>query len=701
MGCATSKLDDSPAVALCRDRCASLDEAVRQRFAFAEAHAAYLQSLDAVGISLNRFFNHDLLLLPPSRPSSPLLNLPPRRKGSDSGDHLRFHSDSDDDKSEPLHHLDTTLPDYENLSFSLGGGGYMNVNYMKNQTTPSVAHTQIPMSAETVHIGYANDSNHDFNGYSNHGGGGGGFYGDSSSNSKAPPRSSTWDFLNPFDTVEKFYPTYSLSHDSRSVREEEGIPDLEEDDDDDDDVMKAVHGDQNSGRSSLSKAPQERKDSNSKKSVDKSEVIGEKTSKNGNELKPRGGFKDDMEVLKEIHLQFERASECGKDLSNFLEVGKLPYKQKHVSSKILHLTAVSFQPWTSDDGDPVLLDVVEDVELKSKSLSSVLHKLHLWEKKLYEEVKVEEKMRVDHGRKSKKMKHMDVRGSESHKVEAARTLVRSLSTKIKVAIQVVDKISMRINRLRDEELWPQLHDFVQGKLVRLTRMWKSMLECHNNQCQAIGEAKRVDTITSQQHFTDAQFEATRQLQHDLVNWTLWFSRWIGALKGYVRALNNWLMKCLLYIPEETPDGIVPFSPGRMGAPAVFVVCNQWSQSLDRISEKEVVDSMREFVSNVLQVWDRDKAEMRQKMVADKDERKLKSLEKEEQKIHKEIQSLERKMALIPTDTRVVYQSETTKGGSVQASLRHVLEAMGKYTGNSLKVYEELLQRVEEHKQAAS
>lgn len=231
-------------------------------------------------------------------------------------------------------------------------------------------------------------------------------------------------------------------------------------------------------------------------------------------------------------------------------------------------------------------------------------------------------------------------------------------------------------------------------------MWKSILECHNNQCQAIGEAKRLDTITSQQHFTDAQFEATRQLQHDLVNWTLWFSRWIGALKGYVRALNNWLMKCLLYIPEETPDGIVPFSPGRMGAPAVFVVCNQWSQSLDRVSEKEVVDSMREFASNVLQVWDRDKAEMRQKMVADKDDRKLKSLEKEDQKIHKEIQSLERKMALIPTDTRVVYQSETTKGGSLQASLRHVLEAMGKYTGNSLKVYEELLQRVEEHKQAS-
>lgn len=91
---------------------------------------------------------------------------------------------------------------------------------------------------------------------------------------------------------------------------------------------------------------------------------------------------------------------------------------------------------------------------------------------------VEEKMRVDHERKSIKMKHMDVRGSESHKVEAARTLVRSLSTKIKVAIQVVDKISMRINRLRDEELWPQLHDFIQGylysKMPYLHTWWISL-----------------------------------------------------------------------------------------------------------------------------------------------------------------------------------------------------------------------------------
>lgn len=222
------------------------------------------------------------------------------------------------------------------------------------------------------------------------------------------------------------------------------------------------------------------------------------------------------------------------------------------------------------------------------------------------------------------------------------------------------------------------------------------MECHQNQCQAIGEAKQLNTIASEKHFTDAHFEATRQLQHDLINWTLWFSHWVATLKGYVRALNNWLMKCLLYIPEETADGPVPFSPTRMGAPPVFVVCNQWSQSLDKISEKEVVDSMKELASNVLHLWDKDKAEMRQRMVASKDERKLKNLEKEDKKIQMEIQSLEKRMVLSDS-RRIVYQSETSKGGNLQlqASLQQVLEAMGKFTSKSLKIYEELLQRVEE------
>lgn len=62
-----------------------------------------------------------------------------------------------------------------------------------------------------------------------------------------------------------------------------------------------------------------------------------------------------------------------------------------VTSKILHLPMVSSQPSTSkssDGTDPALLEINQELELRSKHLSSTLHKLHIWEKKLYDEVKV-------------------------------------------------------------------------------------------------------------------------------------------------------------------------------------------------------------------------------------------------------------------------------------------------------------------------
>lgn len=71
-------------------------------------------------------------------------------------------------------------------------------------------------------------------------------------------------------------------------------------------------------------------------------------------------------------------------------------------------------------------------------------------------------MRVIHDRKCRKLKRLDERGAEAHKVDSTRTLIRSLSTKIRMSIQVVDKMSVTINKIRDEELWPQLNELIQG-----------------------------------------------------------------------------------------------------------------------------------------------------------------------------------------------------------------------------------------------
>lgn len=71
-------------------------------------------------------------------------------------------------------------------------------------------------------------------------------------------------------------------------------------------------------------------------------------------------------------------------------------------------------------------------------------------------------MRVNHERKCRKLKRLDEKGAEAHKVDSTQSSVRSLSTKIRIAIQVVDKISITINKIRDEELWPQLNELIHG-----------------------------------------------------------------------------------------------------------------------------------------------------------------------------------------------------------------------------------------------
>ncbi|KAK4284900.1 hypothetical protein QN277_001671 [Acacia crassicarpa] len=814
MGCASSKVDDLPAVALCRQRCSFLDEAIHQRYALSAAHIAYINSLQSIGRSLHNFVHVEITTTSP--PSSPELNLPPSKKvgsgvtatakqvdssspspphhsHSNSGSHLQFHSDSDEDEDElgSLHHSGHSSPlhahpDLPPINYighsdppglaSFPGGSYTRMNFMKNKATPSVVFKQKPFSPETVYMGEASSSfpppysypsvppnSYPYDGYPTYGGGGNGYfaspppYGSSSppppvaSTSKpppppSPPRASTWDFLNFFDNDDRYYSHYTPSLDSKEVREEEGIPDLE-DEDYLHEVVKEVHGDQklvDGGAANHSKPAENDEVDRTEASlyqnrpsvsmendgveyevrvVDKKVVDKDERSKErggGAAFQARSGTRNAFEVVREIEAQFKRASESGAEIAKMLEAGKLPYNKKYgayqgASSKMLHavapsLSMVASQPSTSrsaestsaiDKAGPSNLAVDDDIMLRSRNLSSTLQKLYLWEKKLYNEVKAEEKMRVMHDKKCRKLKHMDERGSDFDKINSTQTLVRNLSNKIKMAIQVVDRISMTINKIRDEELWPQLNELIHG----LTRMWKSMLECHRNQCEAIREARILGSIGSRKKSGDSHLSATRELEQELINWTFQFSSWVSAQKGYVRALNDWLLKCLLYEPEETADGPVPFSPSRIGAPPIFVICNQWSQALDRISEKEVVDSMHIFTMSVFQIWEQDRLEMHQKLMVNKDlERKVRNLDKDNQRIQKQIQALERQMVLasgegkgLSVSENIIYQSD--KSSSLQASLLRIFEAMERFTENSVKAYEGLLQRSVEERAA--
>ncbi|KAL8150265.1 hypothetical protein V2J09_020073 [Rumex salicifolius] len=794
MGCGSSKIDNSEAVALCRSRLAFVYAALHGRYALAEAHLVYINSFKSVGVSLHRFFNSaaggDLASTAVDAAPSPVLNLPGDRKVESEeeeeeeypGHHIKSLGSCSDIGSGHHHHLSgsssdshihfnpDTDSDFEDEKNGSDLHHQQQMNFMQNIPTPSISYQQKPLSgSESIQIEMANPNpsyypyfmsiqnpnphlygipyDYGDGGYMGYGGGMGGFYGgpppeeyvgnrfSSTSNAPPPPppppeSTSSWDFLYPFEIIQSNYPPYTpsraskASRDSKEVREEEGIPDLEEEDCHQEESVKEVHEeqktvDENGDDGATSDGGTK---SNSKVSVtekirvpeieeiepaepnvsfevhpveDKVVVVVEESNVGDtNGENDAGKFKNVFDVVREIQVQFERASDSGGELNKILEVGKLPYHHKgSVSSKMLHAITPSL-PSTPNSAD-------EDSGLSSGILSATLQKLYLWEKKLLEEVKVEEKNRVAHDKKVKKLQRLRDKGAEIHKVNAAGSAIRDLSTKLKISIQIIEKISVEISKLRDEELWLQLNELIQG----FSRMWKAMLKCHQSQFQAVQNATGLDKIVLSKTSDDDHLESVLQFEQELINWTSGFSNWIDTQKAYINSLNGWLLKCLVCEPEQTPDGLAPFSPGRAGAPPVFVICNQWAQALERLSEKEVVESMRVFAAMVLQLWERDKAEIQQRMavvvVADKDvEKKVKNLQKEDMKIHKKIQALDKKMALDSGESNSaslisgdVYQSETKT--SLQSGLQHIFEAMDKYTSESIKVYEELLERSNE------
>ncbi|KAF8405707.1 hypothetical protein HHK36_007784 [Tetracentron sinense] len=600
----------------------------------------------------------------------------------------------------------------------------------------------------------------------------------------SPPQVSAWDFLNPFDSIENVYHTYysqgrygigsnTSSPDSNEVREKEGIPDLEDETEQEPlrksrkekKTEKANRRDAGEGTSRAAplkndegtQLAQEKEIKNSpdtivsksteeeyarKKGV--SFEVDEASIQDGESSNPSSlttlsshGMRDLHEVIKEVRDEFVTASDYGKEVSVMLEVGKLPYPPrgtmlKVISSRILDLIAPSMltsshRPfrWLTRSASRTMKmskanfrDPKKDVSMKSGNLSLTLEKLYVWEKKLYKEVKDEEKLRVNYEKKCKRLKILDDRGAESNKIDATQASIQKLLTKISVAIGAVESISRRIHKLRDEELEPQLTELIHG----LIRMWKSMLKCHQKQFQAIMERKGLILIGNTGVRGDSSLRATVELEMELLNWCTRFNDWINTQKAYVESLNEWLLRCLLQEREETIDGVAPFSPSRVGAPPVFIICNDWYNVMERISETRVANTMHAFALSLHQLWQRQDEQQRQRLKAEylsKDfEKLLRSLRKEESRMQRDQDASSDKTAVsvVPTESGVsplddlkvdldsmreklheerakhketVKQVHEAASRSLQAGLIPIFEDLCNFTSETLKAYEQV------------
>ncbi|KAK3141797.1 hypothetical protein QOZ80_4BG0338450 [Eleusine coracana subsp. coracana] len=639
MGCKGSKLDDQEAVALCRARAELLAAAVRHRYALADAHAALASSIDAVASPLHgillllRLQAHNRLELPSDRkrgnrnrrPSDP--SLPPRSSLHHS--HLELGSPSGSEDSPPRH-VGPELHPHFAASYGYGytppqpafayplpapaqvqAGSQLQFYYARSRPPPpsvAVAQRAPRPVADRAYYGSfdAAATGHPQPQYHH------AAYGARAQAAPpSPPKASAWDFLNVFENYDSYgaddayynnyastAAAYTPSRSSREVREEEGIPDLEDDDEDAEDVVvKHVSGEYSAGhgsggarsrRSSVGGASSGVAEFDEPENVTIAHtqdlVMGEARRRSSlahrNVSVPTpapppvqravGGNAD---VAGEIKAQLARAAEAARELAPLLEVGRPSYQGSsssvyHSSSRIV--SAISASHLGCKDMDLLDVGLMEKVA-DSRTLSSALEKLYFWERKLYNEVKAEEKMRLLIVKNSKRLKLLDQRGSEPQKIDATRNLLRKLSTKIRISVRVIAKISRKINRVRDEELWPQVNALIVG----FVKMWQDKLDSYQSQCQAISELKNLNSVDSGGSSQDLAIE----LELELIKWIINVSSWVSAQRNFAKALNGWLALCLNYEPEEACNGASSYSPGMSGTNGSSSILNKANKSL--------------------------------------------------------------------------------------------------------------------------
>ncbi|XP_009102233.2 protein ALTERED PHOSPHATE STARVATION RESPONSE 1 [Brassica rapa] len=628
MGCSHSKLDDEESVQICKDRKRFIKQAIEHRTKFASSHIAYIQSLRKVSDALHDFIQgdnykppHDFLQdsfvtpvkrLPPSRshrrsssrsgggggggefitisPSS----MPPAKMIQDKPRTKVRASYLMANRTRPVRVEERSPETFCVESFSpppsheADGFFGMNMNMNMNTSAASSSSFWNPLSSpEQQRL--------------------------STHNIPPPsPQNSQWDFFwNPFSSLD--YYGYNNSYDRgsvdnnrsggmddeirglRRVREEEGIPDLEEDDEPQPpqpvrfhtpkvvveeskscckEEVKVEDVDDNDDDDEFTDSGcEESENEGDEKCVGKQEqrtvevptvettgsVVVEEVKNVVNIAKRETpGFTvyvnrrptSMAEVIKDLEDQFTTICDAAKEVSGLLEASRAQYapsSSDHSAMKKLNPVALfrsgssrssssrflltSSSGGSKESGSESRSDGSDESCMVSGSHQTTLDKLFAWEKKLYDEVKSGERVRRAYEKKCMQLRNQDVKGDDPFAVDKTRSTIRDLDTQIKVSIHSIESISKRIETLRDQELLPQLLELVKG----LTRMWQVMAESHQIQKRTLDEAKMLlaGTPVSKRH------KKRQQQQPSIMPETINSQRLAQSALNLEAQLRNW------------------------------------------------------------------------------------------------------------------------------------------------------------------
>ncbi|MQL92060.1 hypothetical protein Taro_024678 [Colocasia esculenta] len=501
MGCSPSRPEkNEAALALCRQRMRFIREAVDARFALSAAHLAYIQSLRSVGIALRRFAEADVPV------ESSLSTSEPDKSPSHSSYASPSPSRLVEAGSSPLQHGSPLSPPVHKISYMRASGSTAVAVRINSCTNHVIEEEEESLSFPPPPPPLPRTASWDFfdpaESIENAGGfrNGQQFYCPTLGNSMGigpfkedevvslDDEEAQWD--KDGSQGKKEDADFSFQQDNNKVSSGalfiprpdkcvtlEKSPEVKQVQDSEENVLKSAHGNLNGSAQSVhgivspEQCPLERGNADQGKGhcserEDASEFITHRA-------------KDFLPSVKDIEYRFVKAAEYGSEVSRMLEANKvrlsscaLKKEPAQPMTKVItwnrstsSLSSSSKNPLAAATKDDVCdsgSDFIDEFCMISGSHSSTLDRLYAWERKLYDEVKGSESIRKQYDQKCSRLRHEFAKDLNARVIDKTRAVVKDLHSRVKVAIQAVDSISKRIEKLRDEELQPQLIELIQG-----------------------------------------------------------------------------------------------------------------------------------------------------------------------------------------------------------------------------------------------
>ncbi|XP_027182803.1 nitrate regulatory gene2 protein [Coffea eugenioides] len=310
---------------------------------------------------------------------------------------------------------------------------------------------------------------------------------------------------------------------------------------------------------------------------------------------------DFLKILSDVDDHFLKASESAQEVSKMLEATRMHYHSNFADNRghIDHAARVMrVITWNRSfrgvpNGDVVNND--PDAE-EYETHATVLDKLLAWEKKLYEEVKTGEHMKLEYQRKVTLLSKLKKRGASIESLEKAKAAVSHLQTRYIVDMQSLDSTVSEVNDIRDKQLYPKLVALING----MTKMWESMWMHHQDQKNIATDLKLLDVTAAPRETSKHHHERTRQLLHHVEDLHSHLEKLMTNQKQYIHFLNSWLKQNLIPIESSLKETIS--SPPRSQNPPIQPLLQIWHDHLEKLPDdaaKSAIHTFSEVVKRIL------------------------------------------------------------------------------------------------------